>query len=181
MCRSGKPFVPLLNEPHVWRLTTRGVRLQASGLPPAVDKAWESIGGGPADLIFPEFFLGRWGIVSTLIKVDVPLGPDFVPDIAVRPTPLQCLCTRTTRRGSWADEHNFVRLLGRGSSPARGPRSAVGISMPLCAQLTRAACDRPPLQHGVAAGCLHGQGGCAFRRGSMGHRQPKRLGAASAR
>ena len=59
------------------------MRLQASALPPAMDRVWESIGGGPSDLIFPEFFLGRWDIVSTLIKVDIPLGPDFVPDIKV--------------------------------------------------------------------------------------------------
>lgn len=48
-----------------------------------VDRAWESIGGGPADLVFPDFFLGRWDIISTLVKVEVPLGPEFVPDIAV--------------------------------------------------------------------------------------------------
>ena len=28
--------------------------MQASKLPAAVDRAWEAVGGGPADLFFPE-------------------------------------------------------------------------------------------------------------------------------
>ena len=32
---------------------------QASKLPAAVDRAWEAVGGGPADLFFPEV---RWGL-----------------------------------------------------------------------------------------------------------------------
>ena len=43
------------------------------------------MGGGPSDLTFPVSpFLGRWDVTSTLIKVDLPLGPDFVPDMQVR-------------------------------------------------------------------------------------------------
>ena len=43
------------------------------------------MGGGPSDLTFPaQPFLGRWDVTSTLIKVDLPLGPDYVPDMQVR-------------------------------------------------------------------------------------------------
>ena len=60
---------------------------QASALPPAFDQVWESMGGGPSDLTFPaDPFLGRWDVTSTLIKVELPLGPDFVPDMQVRCT-----------------------------------------------------------------------------------------------
>ena len=45
------------------------------------------MGGGPSDLTFPASpFLGRWDVTSTLIKVDLPLGPDFVPDMQVQCT-----------------------------------------------------------------------------------------------
>lgn len=57
--------------------------LQASRLPEAVDKGWEAIGGGPADLVFPEEFLGVWEVTSVLQRVDLPLGEDVVPDMAV--------------------------------------------------------------------------------------------------
>ena len=53
---------------------------QASKLPPAFDRAWEKIGGGPADLYFPDEFLGVWSVESTLTSIKLPLGPDFVPD-----------------------------------------------------------------------------------------------------
>jgi len=56
---------------------------QASLFPEAVDNAWSSLGGGPSDLTFPELFLGTWKVQTTLVKVDTPLGPDFVPDLKV--------------------------------------------------------------------------------------------------
>lgn len=111
----------------------------ASKLPEAVDRAWEGLGGGPADLVFPgaaargaaarclclcagwpscashgrgrpakrglaahdspshppcqlaslapppaELFLGVWDVDSVLTRVDLPLGPEFVPDMRVR-------------------------------------------------------------------------------------------------
>jgi hypothetical protein len=59
--------------------------VQASKLPPAFDRAWEKIGGGPADLYFPEEFLGVWNLESMLTSVRLPLGPDFVPDPKVNP------------------------------------------------------------------------------------------------
>ena len=57
--------------------------MQASKLPPALDRAWEAVGGGPADLFFPEDFLGLWRVESVLTSVKLPLGPDFVPDAKV--------------------------------------------------------------------------------------------------
>lgn len=41
----------------------------ASRLPAFADRAWEAMGGGPADLFFPDSFLGVWDVASTLVKV----------------------------------------------------------------------------------------------------------------
>ena len=41
--------------------------------------------GGPADLFFPQQFLGTWEVESTLTSVKMPLGPDYVPDLEVGP------------------------------------------------------------------------------------------------
>lgn len=70
---------------HIYHSNFAWAPSQASALPPAFDQVWESMGGGPSDLTFPASpFLGRWDVTSTLIKVDLPLGPDFVPDMQVR-------------------------------------------------------------------------------------------------
>ncbi|KAI7839807.1 hypothetical protein COHA_006605 [Chlorella ohadii] len=55
----------------------------ASKLPAAVDRAWEGLGGGPADLVFPDQFLGVWDVESVLRQVELPLGPELVPDMRV--------------------------------------------------------------------------------------------------
>jgi hypothetical protein len=55
----------------------------ASKLPEAADKAWEAIGGGAADLTYPDSFLGVWDIESVLVSIDLPLGPEAVPDMSV--------------------------------------------------------------------------------------------------
>lgn len=57
----------------------------ATKLGAGVDKAWEAMGGGPADLVFPEVFAepGVWDVESTLVSVDTPLGLEFVPDSRV--------------------------------------------------------------------------------------------------
>ena len=49
-------------------------------MPQAFDNAWSSIGGGPADLSFPDTFLGVWLTESTLTKVETPLGLEYVPN-----------------------------------------------------------------------------------------------------
>lgn len=56
---------------------------QASKLGPGVDRVWEGVGGGPADLFYPESFVGTWDVASNLINVELPLGPEFVPDMKV--------------------------------------------------------------------------------------------------
>lgn len=55
----------------------------ASKLPEAADRAWEALGGGPADLTYPESFLGTWRVESVLASVDLPGGTEFAPDQAV--------------------------------------------------------------------------------------------------
>jgi hypothetical protein len=55
----------------------------ASKLPEAADKAWEAIGGGAADLTYPDSFLGVWDIESVLVSIDLPLGAEFVPEMQV--------------------------------------------------------------------------------------------------
>lgn len=52
----------------------------ASKLGAAADSAWEAMGGGPADLTFPESWLGVWGKVTDRqfrlgIVRRTPLGP----------------------------------------------------------------------------------------------------------
>ena len=46
-------------------------------------EAWSAAGGGPADLTFPDAFLGTWACTSTLLRVDTPLGLQAVQDPAV--------------------------------------------------------------------------------------------------
>lgn len=53
----------------------------ASKLPPIADSAWEALGGGPADLYFPEAFLGEWLVTSVLVNLETPLGTEYVPNL----------------------------------------------------------------------------------------------------
>ncbi|KAI3431864.1 hypothetical protein D9Q98_010615 [Chlorella vulgaris] len=55
----------------------------ASKLPEALDRAWVGLGGGPADLVFPAEFLGVWDVESVLTGVELPKGPELVPDMRV--------------------------------------------------------------------------------------------------
>ncbi|KAG2437242.1 hypothetical protein HXX76_005905 [Chlamydomonas incerta] len=58
---------------------------EASKLGGLADSAWEALGGGPSDLVFPDEFVGVWDVTSILTKVDTPLGEDAVPNLqAVR-------------------------------------------------------------------------------------------------
>lgn len=69
--------------------TTLDRHAQAASFPSLFDKAWEAVGGGPADLYFPDAFSGRWIVTAMLNKVEMPLGAKFVPDVAVRPLTTQ--------------------------------------------------------------------------------------------
>ena len=42
--------------------------------------AWSALGGGDADLVFPELFEGNWIASSTCTAVDAPLGDEFIRD-----------------------------------------------------------------------------------------------------
>ncbi|KAF5827256.1 hypothetical protein DUNSADRAFT_1063 [Dunaliella salina] len=55
----------------------------ASKLPGFADRAWESLGGGPADLVYPEPLLGKWTVTSVLTKVETPMGEQVVPDMNI--------------------------------------------------------------------------------------------------
>jgi hypothetical protein len=44
----------------------------ASKLGAAADSAWEAMGGGPADLTFPDNWLGVWDVTSTLVSGSCP-------------------------------------------------------------------------------------------------------------
>jgi len=55
----------------------------ASKLPGFADRAWESLGGGPADLVYPEPLLGKWDVISVLTKVETPMGEEVVPDMNI--------------------------------------------------------------------------------------------------
>ena len=48
-------------------------------MPQSMDNVWSAMGGGPADLTFPDAFLGHWLAESTLSNVETPLGLDYVP------------------------------------------------------------------------------------------------------
>eukprot|EP00798_Chlamydomonas_sp_ICE-L_P008882 gene8882-3761_t len=54
---------------------------EASKLPGFADSAWEAMGGGGADLYFPDQFIGVWDVMSELVKLELPMGKDFVPDM----------------------------------------------------------------------------------------------------
>jgi hypothetical protein len=62
---------------------TASAAAEASVLPEALDDVWEAIGGGPADLTFPQEFEGVFDVVSVLTSVEFPSGEDAVPDIEV--------------------------------------------------------------------------------------------------
>jgi len=69
----------------------------ASKLGPVGDRVWEAMGGGPADLVFPDAFVGAWEVVSTLVKVDTPQGEAMVPDMGVVKRAIDSDLNRTAR------------------------------------------------------------------------------------
>eukprot|EP00891_Asterochloris_glomerata_P007064 jgi/Astpho2/7064/e_gw1.00107.157.1_t len=62
MFRTGPQVLSLPLPPQI------DASLQASKLPKAFDQAWTSIGGGQADLFFPESFLGLWNHTYVLAQ-----------------------------------------------------------------------------------------------------------------
>ncbi len=106
-------------------------------MPPAFDQVWESMGGGPSDLTFPDLFLGRWDVTSTLVKVDVPLGPDFVPDMQVRctafvMTAVICHTGGTCTAAPYLLSDVITALAPHRSSRGLGERIWISLSDTLC-------------------------------------------------
>ena len=60
----------------------RARRAQAVQLSEQGDAAWQGLGGGPADLVYPAGWAGEWDVVSTLVSVETPMGADAAPDPA---------------------------------------------------------------------------------------------------
>lgn len=52
----------------------------AQALSSAANTAWEALGGGPADLYYPDEFVGAWQVVSELVDVEAPLGEEMLAD-----------------------------------------------------------------------------------------------------
>ena len=51
-----------------------------------VSDVWEKLGGGQADIYYPDFFEGCWQVGSTLVAVETPKGIEYTND-AVGPPP----------------------------------------------------------------------------------------------
>jgi hypothetical protein len=77
--------------------------LQASALGASVDNTWQALGGGPADLIFDEVFLGVWDVESVLTTLDLPMGPEYVPNMKVSALMPSCMTTKLCV--PWAGVH----------------------------------------------------------------------------
>ncbi len=99
----------------------RAAAAQASKLPAAFDRAWEQLGGGPADLVFPEPWLGVWQVQSTLTNVQLPLGADFVPDPRVRRPPVCPPPGSLSARCFLPGRLPACRRSPRSARPARAP------------------------------------------------------------
>jgi len=87
---------------------------EATQLPDAADKAWEALGGGPADLIFPPSFLAVWNVESVLVSVELPFGPDYVGDLqAVRRAEAQDKGRRFSYQASFVLNHRDQVVIDR--------------------------------------------------------------------
>lgn len=58
----------------------------SEAIPEVADKVWTAMGGGQADLFYPDGFNGSWQVVSTLVNVEVPMGEEMLsnPKLAQR-------------------------------------------------------------------------------------------------
>ena len=45
-----------------------------------VSDVWEKLGGGQADVYYPDFFEGCWQVGSTLVAVETPKGIEYTND-----------------------------------------------------------------------------------------------------
>jgi hypothetical protein len=54
----------------------------AIAAPELISNAWEKLGGGQADIYYPDVFEGCWQVGSTLVSVDAPKGIEYTNDAA---------------------------------------------------------------------------------------------------
>ena len=62
-----------------------------------VSDVWEKLGGGQADIYYPDFFEGCWQVGSTLVAVETPKGIEYTND-AVGPPPMHARTHPRRRR-----------------------------------------------------------------------------------
>ncbi|WZN66022.1 hypothetical protein HKI87_14g75850 [Chloropicon roscoffensis] len=53
---------------------------RALAAPELVSDVWEKLGGGQADIYYPDFFEGCWQVGSTLVAVETPKGIEYTND-----------------------------------------------------------------------------------------------------
>lgn len=88
------------------------------------DAAWQTIGGGPADLTYPQSWLGEWDVISTLVSVETPLGADATPD------PAEVQRARATELNQPANYSLRFTLNGRGQVVADRPFNTASMLRP---------------------------------------------------
>merc|ERR1712087_197819 len=54
---------------------------RALAAPEIVSDVWEKMGGGQADIYYPDLFEGCWQVGSTLVSVDAPKGIEYANDV----------------------------------------------------------------------------------------------------
>ena len=54
-----------------------------------VSNAWEKLGGGQADIYYPDVFEGCWEVGSTLVGVETPKGIEYTNDAVSSSDPNQ--------------------------------------------------------------------------------------------
>lgn len=70
---------------------------EAKAAPELVSAAWEKLGGGQADIYYPDLFEGCWLVGSTLVSVDTPKGIEYTNDAEQIKQALENELNRTLR------------------------------------------------------------------------------------
>ena len=63
-----------------------------------VSDVWEKLGGGQADIYYPDFFEGCWQVGSTLVAVETPKGIEYTRRRGSPPPPPMHARTHPRRR-----------------------------------------------------------------------------------
>ena len=92
---------------------------------------WEKMGGGQADIYYPDLFEGCWQVGSTLVSVDAPKGIEYANDVDQIQQAIdnelnktlsyeQCF-VRNSRNKVVADRSYNTRKITEGGSPVLPP------------------------------------------------------------